>query len=48
MLSRRVTGSDLCFSNLATVGREWIRVGGRESREPGGGRCRVWRRAVGS
>lgn len=24
------------LSNLATVGREWIRVGGRESGEPGG------------
>lgn len=35
-LSRRVTGSDLCFSNLATLGREWIRVCGRESREPSG------------
>ena len=36
--SRRVMGSDLCFSNsvLATMGREWIRASGRESREPGG------------
>lgn len=31
-----MTGSDLRFSNLATVGREQSRVGGRESWGPGG------------